>query len=86
MLSALQHLMSLAGQGRAANLRHFSAFGRVAQWGQRESTQREGGFLLELQKSGRIPGPNKVRRRAHRSQCGKSLCIYIIIYIYPPVN
>ena len=25
--------MGLAGQGRAANLRHFSAFGRGAQWG-----------------------------------------------------
>ena len=29
-----------------------------------------------------IPGPNKVRRRAHRSQCGKSLCIYIYNYMY----
>lgn len=81
MLSALQHLMGLVGQGRAANLRHFSSFGRGAQWNQRESTQGEGGFLLELQKSGRIPGPNKVRRTAHRSQCWKSLCVYVYIYI-----
>ena len=80
--------MGLAGQGRAANLRHFSAFGRGAQWGQRESTQREGGFLLELQKSGRIPGYTWAQQGPAKSTSfsvwEEFVYIYIILYIYIP--